>query len=165
MKCIFCGNNNIDEQDTIDIGHIIYCNKCNGKYYYKGKWKNILNYPKYIINPNISIILMLLILPISLIIYFIELKITKNIINNKIFQLLIIIYTNITLIPMNIYFFQSIYNYFINGFIIIKGTITTKEDSLFIRIFDIGISLIGGMVILIILICIDTNIIKYIFKI
>jgi lipopolysaccharide/colanic/teichoic acid biosynthesis glycosyltransferase len=165
MKCIFCGYNNIDKQNTTDIGCIISCNNCNGKYYYKGKWKNILNYPKNIINPNISIILMLLILPISLIIYFIESNMAKNIINNKIFQLLIIVYTNITLIPMNIYFFQNIYNYFMNGFIIIKGTITTKEDSIFIRIFDISISLIGGMVILLILICMNTKIIKYIFKI
>jgi DNA-directed RNA polymerase subunit RPC12/RpoP len=165
MICIFCGSENVSNENTIDAGNIILCNNCNGKYFIKGKRKLIINYPKYNINPIICIPLMFLILPIRLIMYLMETIFKVDFFNNKIVIVLMIVYANFVLITMIICYFQNIYNYIKNGFIIFKGGITTKEDPIFYKIFDISFSLIVGIAVLFIMLYMNINIIKYLIKI
>ena len=164
MICIFCGNENVSEENTIDAGNVVFCNNCNGKYSIKDKRKIILNYPKYNINPIISIFLMLLILLIILIKNLIETILKRSIYNDTIYITLLIIIGNLVFITMIISSFQNIYNYFKYGFMIFRGGITTKEDSIFSKIFDISINFIIGIIMLLTMLNMDIYIIKNVIK-
>jgi len=149
MACIFCGNNNVNYEEDIVLKTIISCSNCNGKYYLinnKIKNKCIIKYPKWNINPLFATC-MLMILPFALLKYLI-----KNIYVQNILDILIIIFVFVPLIIMTIHFIQCIYNFVVNGFMISKGGVITKENSLSYIIFVFTINLISGIICIIIIV-------------
>jgi hypothetical protein len=68
MACIFCGKNNINTDEYTKNGkNIIFCLDCKGKYFIDNKGeKRLIKFPKGNINPIISLILLLLLVPIGL---------------------------------------------------------------------------------------------------
>jgi DNA-directed RNA polymerase subunit RPC12/RpoP len=164
MICIFCRSENVSNDNTIDAKNIVSCNNCNGKYLIKDKRKLIIKYPKYNINPIISIFLMLLILLIILINYLMETILKINNYNDTIYITLLIIIGNLVFITMIISSFQNIYNYFKYGFMIFQGGITTKEDFIFSKIFNISLNFIIGIIMLLTMLDMDIYIIKNMIK-
>jgi hypothetical protein len=162
MICIFCGNNEINiENDDVLEASIISCNNCLGKYFIKknnNKEKGVLKYPKGNINPIISVALVLLVLPIYFIIHINHIKV-----NNVIISILII-YANIILMVMILSFFQGIYNYIKNGFMIIRDVIVTRENSILNKVFTFLILLISGIIMSYLMIQMNKYFLKYLFK-
>ena len=90
MICIFCGNENISNENTVDAGNIVFCNTCNGKYSVKGKSKGIIDYPKHTIHQMIPVILLIASLPAAYIWYLMEMYWTINMVIKKIFLMVLI---------------------------------------------------------------------------
>ena len=167
MVCIFCGNNNVYivndkkyEKSTIN------CNDCYGKYYFKNnkkykKW--VIKYPKGNINPIISMVLMLLIIPIGLIFFIVDIKPNEDEELKKVYFGLMVIYANAILIPMIIFFFQGIYNFLKHGFMVVNWMIVTNENSLFNKCFTFLTLLLTGFIILFLMLYMNISYLKYIF--
>jgi hypothetical protein len=170
MICIFCGENKVNTKERTKNGrNIIFCPDCKGKYVVddiaddKGiKW--LIKFPKGNINPIISMVLMLLIIPIGLPFTLGNIRPIENDFIRKIFQIIGIVYANCIVVPMIIHSFQCIYNYMTKGYILTILRLITKDDPLFYRISQIVGSLIVGIITLVIMIYMDFTFLKYIFK-
>jgi len=154
-KCVFCGNINVKkEEDKYDEVIFISCDKCNGKIGYKEKRKKTIwgnKYPKGIIHPYAPMASYLLLYPLALV--FIVLEFLVKIESKKIFLIIFSVFLFFTFILFIICRIQNIYNYFSNGFMITRvGTIITKENALFFRIYVFINQFIDGIIMIIVFI-------------
>jgi hypothetical protein len=172
MECIFCGNNNIlIDNNDVDDTSTITCNNCFGKYYFKKKNKLLLKYPKGTINHSVTLVLILLIIPIGVIILLGLLFLFGDFLDHSyrgesvlnLYSGLMVTYANIILVRMIIFFFQGIYNYIKNGYMVIKDRIITKENSLYSIVFTFLILFITGSLMLILMLYMNISFIRNIF--
>ena len=162
--CIFCKNGDVCKE-IIDDGITISCNNCRGKYTINNRkglfqWNiYLLKCPKWNINPIISGICMLLIIPFGGILTLGDISLA----NNNFLKVLIILYANFIIITMIITFFQNMYNYIFKDYLIMIASVITKEtnETIFYKTLVFINYIIGGIITFAIFIYMNYNVIKY----